>query len=134
MHNIVDVVVADKNLATMSKGVKAAGLETELSKQGPFTLFAPTELAFGKYAQAELNELFKPENKTKLEGMLKYHVVDGRTNFKELKDGQKLKTIGGKQLDVKIKDGNVTINGAKLEAQDHQASNGVVFAIDKVIS
>jgi uncharacterized surface protein with fasciclin (FAS1) repeats len=37
MSNIVDVVVADKNLATMSKSVKAAGLETELAKTGPFT-------------------------------------------------------------------------------------------------
>ena len=52
MSNIVDVVVADKNLATMLKSVKAAGLETELSKTGPFTVFAPTDLAFGKLARA----------------------------------------------------------------------------------
>ena len=48
MTNIVDVVVADKNLATMLRVVKAAGMETELSKKGPFTVFAPTDLAFGK--------------------------------------------------------------------------------------
>ncbi len=40
MSTIVDVVVADKNLATMLRGVKAAGLEIELAKAGPYTVFA----------------------------------------------------------------------------------------------
>jgi uncharacterized surface protein with fasciclin (FAS1) repeats len=48
MSTIVDVVVADKNLATMLRGVKAAGLENVLSKPGPYTVFAPSEMAFGK--------------------------------------------------------------------------------------
>src|SRR6185295_971981 len=93
MSNVVDVVVADKNLATMSKSVKAAGLEKELAKTGPFTVFAPTDLAFGKLAEGELTNLLKPENKVKLTGILNYHVVEGKTNFKDLKDGQKLKTV-----------------------------------------
>lgn len=134
MSNIVDVVVADKNLATMSKSVKTAGLDTELAKKGPFTLFAPTEMAFGKLKEGELKELLKPENKLKLVDVLKYHVVEGTTHFKELKDGQKLKTIGGKQLDVKVNNGEVTINGAKLQGKDHDASNGVVHSVDKLIS
>jgi len=132
--NIVDVVVADKNLATMMKGVKAAGLEVELSKAGPFTIFAPTDLAFGKLAAGEMTELLKPENKVKLSDILNDHVVQGKTNFKDLKDGQKLKTINGKQLDVKIINGKVTINGATLQGRDSEASNGVVYTVDTVIA
>ena len=134
MSNVVEVVVADKNLATMSKSVKAAGLEAEWAKKGPFTVFAPTDLAFGKLAEGELKELLKPENKVKLTSILNYHVVEGKTHFKELKDGQKLKTISGKQLDVKVQNGDVTVNGAKVQGQDHEASNGLVYAIDKVMS
>lgn len=133
MTNIVEVVVADKNLATMLRGVKAAGLETELSKTGPFTLFAPTDLAFGKLASGELTELLKPENKIKLADILNHHVVEGKTNFKDLKDGQKLKTVNGKELDVKVSGGDVTINGAKLQGRDSEASNGVVHSLDAVI-
>ena len=48
MSNVFEVVVADKNLATMSKGMKASGLEKELDKKGDFTVFAPSEMAFGK--------------------------------------------------------------------------------------
>jgi uncharacterized surface protein with fasciclin (FAS1) repeats len=64
---------------------------------------------------------------------LNYHVVEGKTNFKDLKDGQKLKTINGKELDVKVNNGNVTINGAKIQGRDKEASNGVVHSLDTVV-
>ena len=134
MSNIVDVVVADKNLATMSKSVKAAGLETALAKQGPFTVFAPSEMAFGKLATGVLADWLKPENKMKLTGILNYHVVQGKNNFKDFKDGQKLKTVDGQQLNVKVSNGNVTINGAKVQGRDSEASNGVVHSLDTVMS
>lgn len=133
MSNIVDVVVADRNLATMMRGVKAAGLETELGKTGPFTVFAPTDLAFGKLAAGEMSELLKPENRVKLKDILNYHVVEGKNSFKELTEGQKLKTINGKVLTVHIKNGAVTINGATVQARDIQASNGVIHSVDTVI-
>ena len=134
MSNIVDVVVADKNLATMSKSVKAVGLETELVKTGPFTVFAPSEIAFGKLASGVLADWLKPENKIKLTGILNYHVVEGKNNFKDLKDGQKLKTLEGKELDVKVSNGDVTINGAKVQGRDKEASNGIVHSLDTVLS
>ena len=133
MLNIVDVVVADKNLATMSKSVKAAGLETELSKKGPFTVFAPTDLAFGKLTAGKLTDLLKPENKVKLADILNYHVVEGKTHFKDFKDGQKLKTINGKELIVKVSGSKVTVNGANVQGRDTEASNGVVHSLDAVV-
>lgn len=134
MSNIVDVVVADKNLATMLKSVKAAGLETELTKKGPFTVFAPSEIAFGKLASGVLTDWMKPENKIKFAAILNHHVVEGKTNFKDLKDGQKLVTVNGRELQVKINNGDVTINGAKVQSRDGEASNGVVHSLDTVIA
>ena len=69
MSNIVDVVVVDQNLATMSKSV-TAGLETELAKQGPFTVFAPSEMALGKLGSGVLTDWMNPENKIKFAGVL----------------------------------------------------------------
>jgi len=133
MSNIVDVVVADRNLATLSKSVKAAQLETQLSKPGPFTFFAPTDLAFGKLKDGEIKDYLMPENRLKLTGMINNHVVEGKTDFKDFKDGQKLKSINGKELLVQIKNGAVTINGAKVQASDKQADNGVVHSVDTVV-
>lgn len=133
MSNVVDVVVADKNLATMLRGLKATDLETELSKAGPYTVFAPSEMAFGKLAQGELAELLKPENKIKLTGILNNHVVEGKTNFKDFTDGQKLKTLAGKELEVKVSGSRVTVGGASIQGRDNDASNGVVHSLDKVL-
>ena len=133
MSNIVDVVVADKNLATLLRGVKAAGMENVLSKPGPYTVFAPSEMAFGKLAQGELTELLKPENKIKLTSILNSHVVEGKKSFKDFTNGQTLKTIGGKELDVKVSNGTVTVNGATIQGRDNEASNGVVHSLDTVI-
>ncbi len=133
MSNIVDVVVADKNLATMSKSVKAAGLDTVLSQRGPFTIFAPTDIAFGKLAGGTLDSLLKTENKEKLTTLLNHHVVEGITNFKDFKDNQKLVTVNGRELTVKLADGKVTINGATLQGRDSAGSNGVVHSLDTVI-
>jgi uncharacterized surface protein with fasciclin (FAS1) repeats len=133
MSNIVEVVVADKNLATLLKGFKATKLEQELSKSGPFTVFAPTDLAFGKLAAGEMTDLMKPVNKIKLTDILHLHVVEGKTNIKDLVDGQKLKSVNGKELRVEVKDGAVSINGARIQGRDMEASNGVVHSLDKVI-
>jgi len=84
MSNIMDVVLADKNLVTLLRGVKASGPETTLSASGPFTLFAPTSLAFKKLDSNELVKLLKPENKLELTDTLGLHVVQGKRKIRDL--------------------------------------------------
>lgn len=133
MSNIVEVVVADKNLATMSRSVAAAGLESLLTQKGPFTLFAPTDLAFGKLTAGRMEQLLKTENKEKLTELLNHHIVEGVTNFNDLKDNQKLVTNNGRELNVRIVEGKVTINGATIQGRDSAGTNGVVHSLDTVI-
>jgi len=133
MSSIIDVILADRNLATILRSVQTAHLESEWSKPGPFTVFAPTDLAFGKLREGEITELLKPENRIKLTGILNSLVVEGRNNFKDFADGQKLKTVNGKELLVHVADGLVTVNGARVQARDMQADNGVVHSVDTVM-
>ena len=134
MSNIVETITADRNLAALGRGIKAAGLEEVLTKNGPFTVFAPTDLAFGKLEAGKWPELLQPNNKFKLVDFLNNYVVQGKTNFKDLTDGQKLKTLGGKELAVKLNNGNVDIDGARIQRKDMEASNGVVHSLDRVAS
>ena len=133
MSNVFQVVGADHNLAIMSKGVKAAGLETILIKEGPYTVFAPTDTAFNRLSPGELAELLKPEYKAKLTGILQNHVVEGKKELKDFKDGDRMRSLGGKQLTVKVVDGEISVNGSKIKGRDHQASNGIVHSMDQVI-
>jgi uncharacterized surface protein with fasciclin (FAS1) repeats len=133
MSNITQVVNADKNMTTLKKVVTASGLDTFLSGTGPFTVFAPTDLAFGKLDKEVLENFLKPENKTKLADVLNHHVVSGKISFKDLKDGEKLKTVNGKELQVQVKDGNVIVEGVKIQNRDVQTSNGVIHSLDTVM-
>jgi uncharacterized surface protein with fasciclin (FAS1) repeats len=133
MSNITQVVNEDKNMTTLKKSVIASGLDKVLSGTGPFTVFAPTDLAFGKLEKGVLENLLKPENKAKLADVLNYHVVSGKINFKDLKEGEKLKTVNGKELHVHVKDGHVSIEGAKIQGHDLATSNGVIHSLDTVM-
>ena len=133
MQNLIEVVVADKSLAMLMKGFKAAQIVAELNQKGPYTLFAPTDLAFGNLPGGELAELMKPENKVKLKDILDSHIVLGKNNYEDLVNGQTLKSINGKNLFVVIKAGVVSINGSNIQRRDMHASNGIVHSLDKVI-
>jgi uncharacterized surface protein with fasciclin (FAS1) repeats len=133
MSNITQVVNVDKNMTTLKKSVIAAGLDKKLSEAGPYTIFAPSDKAFGKLDHQILQDLLKAENKAKLVELLGHHVVEGKVIFKDLKEGQTLKNINGKELHVHVKEGAVSLDGATIQGSDTQASNGVVYSIDTVM-
>ena len=120
-------------MTTLKKSVHASGLDQVLSGKGPYTVFAPTDMAFAKLDKSVLENLLKPENKTKLTDLLNHHVVEGKINFKDLKDGEKLKTVNGKQLVVHIKDGHTTIDGAIIQSHDVLATNGIIHSLETVM-
>lgn len=133
MSNITQVVRVDKHMTTLKKGVLASGLDQVLSSRGPYTFFAPSDLAFGKLEPGTIENLLKPENKIKLTDLLNHHVVEGKINFSELKDGDKLKSLNGKELLVKVDNAKVSIDGATIQNHDVLTSNGVIHSLDSVL-
>jgi uncharacterized surface protein with fasciclin (FAS1) repeats len=136
--NIVENAVNSKDHTTLVAAVKAAGLVDTLSSKGPFTVFAPTNAAFGKLPAGTVDTLVKPESKATLTKILTYHVVPGKLNAADLKDGQKLKTVEGEELTVKASGGKVMIVDAKggsstVTIADVNQSNGVIHVIDTVL-
>jgi len=129
MSTILQIANADRNLSLLSKGLKAANLEETLSKQGPFTILAPVNLAFSGLTPS-YDELLKSENTTKLSELLSCYILSEKKLHKNFINGQKLKTLNGKEMNVTVKDGVVRINGAKILSKDRQGSNGVVHSMD----
>jgi uncharacterized surface protein with fasciclin (FAS1) repeats len=132
--NIVENAAGSADHTTLVAAVKAAGLAETLSGTGPFTVFAPTNEAFNKLPAGTVDNLLKPEMKGDLTNILTYHVVPGKLLAADLKDGQKLKTVQGKELTVSIKDGKVMIDGANVSIADVISSNGVTHVIDAVVT
>ncbi len=143
--NIVQNAVHSKDHTTLVAAVKAAGLVDTLSSKGPFTVFAPTNEAFAKLPAGTVDNLLKPENKKMLTNVLTYHVVPGRITAKQLmekvKDGHGeawLKTVEGKPLTFKMKDGKLWVIDAKgdtaqVTIRNVMQSNGVIHVIDTVL-
>lgn len=84
-QNIIDIANSDTdNFSTLLLAAKKAGLVDELTGDGPFTLFAPTNDAFDKLPPGTLNDLLLPANKKTLQEILLYHVVPGNIVSSEL--------------------------------------------------
>ncbi|HET9430991.1 MAG TPA: fasciclin domain-containing protein [Chitinophagaceae bacterium] len=132
MSTIMQIANADRHLSILSKGLKSSGLEDALNENGPFTMLAPVNLAFGNLTPASWEELLKPANKVRLSDLLSYHIINEKRLLKDFINGQKLTTINGRELKVTVKDGEVSINGAKILSRDRQGSNGVVHSVDAV--
>ena len=131
-HDIVAVAASAGDFNTLVAAIKAAGLTETLQGKGPFTVFAPTDAAFAKLPQGTVEDLLKPANKAKLAGILACHVVPGKIMAADVKT-MKATTVSGKDLDIKVTNGQVTVDGAKVIKTDIAADNGVIHVIDTVI-
>jgi uncharacterized surface protein with fasciclin (FAS1) repeats len=144
--DIVDNAVNSKDHTTLVAAVKAAGLVDTLKSAGPFTVFAPTNMAFSALPAGTVDTLLKPENKPTLTKVLTYHVVPGKLDAAALTqaiaDGKgkaMLKTAAGGTLTASAANGGVVItdeNGgsAKVTIADVYQSNGVIHVVDTVLT
>jgi uncharacterized surface protein with fasciclin (FAS1) repeats len=130
--DIVETAVAGK-FNTLVAAVKAAGLVDTLKGSGPFTVFAPTDEAFAKLPAGTLETLLQPENKARLQSILKYHVVPGRVMARDVVKLDSAQTVEGRSISIKAADGGVMVNNAHVTKADIEASNGVIHVIDTVI-
>ncbi len=143
---IVENASKASNLSTLVRAVQAAGLTATLSGPGPFTVFAPTNEAFGRLAPGTLDTLLKPEQKATLTKLLTYHVVAGKLDAAALKAQVEaaggtatLTTVAGQPLKATVENGALVltdVGGGKsyVTQYDVTQSNGVVHIVNGVLA
>jgi uncharacterized surface protein with fasciclin (FAS1) repeats len=130
--NIAEVAMSNADFSTLVAALQAGELAGVFQGEEKFTVFAPVNTAFAEI-QTTVDELLKPENKGKLQSVLKYHVVAGAVRSSDLTNGQKVATLQGEELTVSIADGKVMIGNAEVISADVEASNGFIHVINKVL-
>jgi uncharacterized surface protein with fasciclin (FAS1) repeats len=147
---MADMTIAENasnapNLTTLVSAVKAAGLAETLMGDGPFTVFAPTNNAFGMISEASLNKLLMEENRAQLQQILGCHVVateafstDIATMISDDGGRHPVPTVGGCTLTAYMDGGMLKLddeNGrtATVTTADVDQANGVVHVIDRVL-
>ncbi len=142
---IVENAVNSKDHTTLVAAVKAAGLVDTLASSGPFTVFAPTNAAFGKLPKGTVENLVQPDSKGQLTQILTYHVVPGRLTAADLMARVKagggrleLTTVEGDGLLVRQVKGGLRLTDTKgrtstITIPDVMQSNGVIHVVDTVL-
>lgn len=134
--NALKLAINSPDHTTLVKAVQAAGVENALVKVGPLTVFAPTNAAFEKIDKATLEDLLKPENKSKLANILVHHVAPSnypvKTLEKNVEKQRKLYMADGQYLEVTKKGDDLYVGGTKIIASV-RVSNGWVHIIEDVL-
>jgi uncharacterized surface protein with fasciclin (FAS1) repeats len=116
--------------------LRVADRNGELSRQlaggGTYTVFAPTDAAFGALPEGTIKKLVQPENRATLIKILSYHIVPGKIDSGAIKSGA-TESVEGSPLNIQAGAGSVSVNDAQVIRPDIEASNGVIHAVNKVI-
>jgi len=126
----VDTAIEASDFNTLVTAVQAAGLVETLKGRGPFTVFAPTDAAFAKIPQDQLNALLN--DKAALTRVLTYHVVAGKYEAADVVTMTRVATVEGQSPTIDAGDA-VMVDNAEVIKTDIQTSNGVIHVIDSVM-
>ena len=130
---VVEIIVNSPDHTVLETAVIAAGLDDDLSGEGPFTVFAPTDAAFAALPAGALEGLLADPTGA-LADLLLYHVAGAAALSTDLSDGQLVTTLQGGDVEVTIDGMGVMINNANVIVADLVADNGVVHVIDAALS
>ena len=130
--DVVRVAAGSADHSVLVTALKAADYVNALSNAGPFTVFAPTNKAFGNLPDGTVEGLLKSDRLEDLRNVLEYHVAVGVYKLENMVDGQTINQVNLENVTIGVKDGKYTVNGANIVGTV-VASNGVVYVIDAVL-
>ncbi len=134
--NALRIAIDSPDHTTLVAAVEAAEVQNSLVNVGPLTVFAPTNEAFDNLPEGTVEELLKPENKSKLANILINHVAPSNYPvdmlLKNVKKGRTLYMASGENVEVTQEGDDIYVGGARILGTV-KASNGWVHVVDKVI-
>lgn len=138
-NNKISRVIADNfNLSVFNAGLGNSGLKPKMLETGPFTVLAPSDAAMATAGFNVVGEMISPIP-GRVTSIMNYHILNGRYEFNKLPFlfNQEVRSSNGGKLFVtrwvKDRDTILAINGARVLAQNIQASNGLVQVIDRML-
>lgn len=144
-NTAIKEAIGTDNHKTLLAAFNATDLEEVLEESGPFTIFAPSDIAFSKFSQSKLQAMLNSDDKNQLKSVLKYHIVAGKLTASKIlkalcrgKGRTTFTTIQGDKITATMRGLDIILtdamgNSAKITVADSTRGNGVVHEIDSVI-
>jgi uncharacterized surface protein with fasciclin (FAS1) repeats len=130
--SLVENIKMDSSYTIFDAALDSAGLIETLSHSGPFTIFAPTNEGFRKLPSGVYESLIQTR-KRDFANILSYHIVASSIKTKDLRDGQKLRTLTGEELIITLRKDKVLVNGIEVVNPDIESSNGIIYVINDIL-
>ena len=138
-QSIVEIATSNDDFSILVEALTKADLVTALQGDGPFTVFAPTNMAFEKLFTTLGVEGIKDISAETLKPILLYHVVGASAKSSSLTTSyiETLNTSAPDQNSASLfvdVDGSVMLNGmSTVSTADVEASNGIIHIINEVL-
>ena len=145
-NDVMENISLSKEYSTLVSVINNAGLTETFKSKGPITVFAPTNEAFNKLPQGELDTLLRPDHKDYLSYLLTYHAIAGRLTSKDIahkinsNNGTAvLTTLAGSKITATIDENrNIVLtdeNGGQsiISRFDIAQSNGILDIVTAVL-
>ncbi len=144
LQDIVDVASADGNFSLLVDAVVKTDLVATLQSEGPFTVFAPDNLAFLELLSilgsnyTSLDDFDTEGEIALLKNILLYHVIPSQVNATDLAAGDVGTAFADNSVSIIASGdtfviGDASLTNAGISATDIGANNGVIHVIDKVL-
>lgn len=130
--NLLETLLASGRFSIFGRALEETHLRDLLSEKGPFTVFAPTDEAFAKLSSAELRSLLA--EKPRLRSLLTSHIVAGKIRAPHERAPNTATTVDGRTLTMTVTGGYYRVGDAQIVQTNLRASNGVIHAIDTVLT
>jgi uncharacterized surface protein with fasciclin (FAS1) repeats len=134
-NNVIDVLRAQGDFTTLLSALDQAQLTETLRTRPAISIFAPTDAAFAALPEAERTRLLDPANVQELRSLLLYHVIVADVSAGQINGTRGgVETAGRTQVLLDGTGDAIKVDDATVTRADIDASNGAVFAIDKVLN
>jgi uncharacterized surface protein with fasciclin (FAS1) repeats len=134
-NSVIDVLKARGEFTTLLAALDRANLTQTLASRPAITIFAPTDMAFAAMSEADRARLLDPANAQELRNLLLYHVIVADVTTSQIAGARgPVATAGGEEVLIDGSGDGLMIGGATIVQAEMDASNGGVFAIDKVLN
>ena len=128
---LIEMARQSGKFTLLLKALEVTGLDKELDKEGPLTLLAPTDEAFKRMSQEEIQALL--EDKEYLAELLLHHVIDGAVKINDAVAREVIVSMEGQELFFYRRDTGTFVNDSKIIMADIEATNGIAHVIDTVL-
>ncbi|MBZ9728824.1 fasciclin domain-containing protein [Salegentibacter sp. JZCK2] len=133
-HTVVELAESDERFSRFLSLLKASGVDTSIEYTEGYTIFMPTNEAFGEMEIEKLNKLSEPDNQIKLINFVRNYILPTKVNHYEFEDSQVIDFEGDQSFKVSTTGETVYIGGAQIIQSDVEAEDGIIHVINKLVT